>query len=82
MFLRHLNLTANRCESLSFDVVLKFTNKVAEDDTIFIIQRAILDGKLGELGVNISHVIGIPPVEGLLLFVTNTAIINFRVVSA
>jgi len=44
-------------------VVLKFGIKVAEDDTISIIQNAIVDGKLGELSVNVSHTIGIPAVE-------------------
>ncbi|XP_044180712.1 lachesin-like isoform X4 [Acropora millepora] len=52
-----------RCGSLIFDVVLKFGIKVAEDDTISIIQNAIVDGKLGELSVNVSHTIGIPAVE-------------------
>ncbi|XP_067056810.1 fibroblast growth factor receptor 3-like isoform X1 [Acropora muricata] len=51
-----------RCGSLIFDVVLKFGIKVAEDDTISIIQNAIVDGKLGELSVNVSHIIGIPAV--------------------
>ncbi|XP_067030317.1 fibroblast growth factor receptor 1-A-like isoform X2 [Acropora muricata] len=51
-----------RCGSLTFDVVLKFSIKVAEDDTISIIQNAIVDGKLGELSVNVSHIIGISPV--------------------
>jgi len=44
-------------------VVLKFGIKVAEDDTISIIQNAIVNGKLGELSVNLSHTIGIPAVE-------------------
>ena len=44
-------------------MVLKFGIKVAEDDTISIIQNAIVDGKLGELSVNVSHTIGIPAVE-------------------
>ena len=44
-------------------MVLKFGVKVAEDDTISIIQNAIVDGKLGELSVNVSHIIGIPAVE-------------------
>ena len=63
MYLFHLNLTVNRCGSLVFDVVLKFGFKVAEDETISIIQSAIVDGKLGELSVNISYVTGIPPAE-------------------
>ena len=62
MLLFHLNLTVNRCGSLIFDVVLKFGNEVAEDDTSAIIQNAIVDAKLGELRVNVSHIIGIPPV--------------------
>ncbi|XP_044180352.1 uncharacterized protein LOC114972267 isoform X2 [Acropora millepora] len=52
-----------RCGSLIFDVVLKFSIEVAECDIIFIIQSAIVHGKLGELGVNVTHIIGIPPVE-------------------
>jgi len=35
------------CGSLIFDVVLKFSAAVAEDDTISIIQKAIIDGKFG-----------------------------------
>ena len=96
MFLFYLNLTVNRCESLIFDVVLKFGIRVAEDDTISIIQSAIVDGKLGELRENVSYIIGIPPVEesttaaptsttpksdGLFLVVTDSLIINVRVVS-
>ncbi|XP_067030309.1 uncharacterized protein [Acropora muricata] len=51
-----------RCEgSLIFDVVLKFSTKVAEDDTISFLQSAIVDGKLGELSVNVSNIFGIPP---------------------
>ena len=44
-------------------MVLTFSTEVAEDDTISIIQNAIVDGKLGELSVNVSYIIGIPPVE-------------------
>ena len=95
MLLFHLNLTVNRCGGLVFDVVLKFGFKVAEDDTISIIQSAIVDGKLGELSVNVSYVVGIPPVEqrttaapssttpksgGLFLDVTDSGIIIVRVV--
>ena len=88
MFLFHLNLTVNRCGSLIFDVVLRFGIKVAEDDTISLFQSAIVDGKLGELSVNASSIIGIPPVKqstaksnGLFLVVTDSGIINVRVVS-
>ena len=42
---------------------LKFRTEVAEDDTISIIQNAIVDGKLGELSVNASYIIDTPPVE-------------------
>ncbi|XP_015777409.1 PREDICTED: roundabout homolog 1-like [Acropora digitifera] len=53
-----------RCGSLIFDVVLKFKTKAAEDDTISLIQNAIVDGMLGELSVNVSDkIIGIAPVE-------------------
>ena len=52
-----------RRESLIFDAVLMFSSEVAEDDTISIIQNAIAGGKLGELSVNVSYIIGIPPVE-------------------
>ena len=41
-------------------MALKFTTEVAEDDTISIIQSAIVDGKLGEVSVNVSYIIGIP----------------------
>ena len=43
-------------------MVLKFSTEVAEDDTISIIQNAIVNGKLGELNVSVSHITGIPPV--------------------
>ena len=49
-----------RCGSLIFDVRLKFRTDVAEDDTISIIQNAAANGKLGELSVNVSYIIGIP----------------------
>ena len=96
MFLSHLNLTVNRCGSLIFDLVLKFGVKVAEDDTISIIQSAIVDRKLGELSGNVSYIIGIPPVEqsttaaptsttsksdGLFLVVTDSGIIDVGFVS-
>ena len=51
-----------RCGSLIFDVVLKFSIKVAEDYTISRIQNSILDGQLGGLNVNTSYIIGIPPI--------------------
>lgn len=88
--------TVNRCESLIFDVVLKFGFRVAEDDTVSIIQSAIVDGKLGELSENVSFIIGIPPVkqvtamaptsttpksDGLFLVLTDNLVINTRVVS-
>ena len=96
MYLFHFSLTANGCGGLVFDVVLNFSVKVAEDDTISIIQSAIVDGKLGELSVNVSYITGIPPVErrltaaptrttpksdGLSLDVSGSGIINVRVVS-
>ena len=53
-----------RCGSLIFDVVLKFSTEVAEDETLCLIQNAAADGKLGELSVKVSHYgTGIPPVE-------------------
>ena len=53
-----------RCESLIFDAVLIFSTEVAEDDTISIIQNAAVDGKLGELSVNVSYyVTGSPAVK-------------------
>ena len=83
------HLTVNRCGSLTFDVVLKFGIKVAEDDTISFIQSAGRNGKLGELSVNVSYIIGIaaptsttPKSGGLFLVVNNSGIINVRVVSA
>ncbi|XP_044180357.1 fibroblast growth factor receptor 2-like [Acropora millepora] len=65
-------LTDARCGSLIFDVVLKFGIKVAEDDTISIIQNAIVDGNLGEISVNASYVIGIPPVEQTTITATTS----------
>ena len=94
MFWFHLNLTVNRCGSLIFDVALKFTTEVAEDDTISIIQNAIVDGKLGELSLNVSYIIGIsrfpqptittptsttPKSDGLFLLFTDSGTINLRV---
>ncbi|KAK2549873.1 Basement membrane-specific heparan sulfate proteoglycan core protein, partial [Acropora cervicornis] len=55
-------LIVARCGSLIFDVVLKFSIKVAEDDTISRIQNSIVDGQLGGLNVNTSYIIGIPPI--------------------
>ena len=51
------------CGSLIFDVVLKFSTEVAEDETISTIQTAIVGGKLGDLSVNASSITGIAPVE-------------------
>ena len=77
-------------------MVLKFGFRVAEDDTVSIIQSVIVDGKLGELRENVSYIIGIPPVkqnttmaptsiftksDGLFLVFTDNPIINVRVVS-
>ena len=45
-----------------FDVVLKFNSQAAEDVIISTIQNAIVDGMLGELMVNTSSIVGIPPV--------------------
>ena len=44
-------------------MVLKFRTEVAEDETIATIQTATVDGKLGNLSLNASSIIGIPPVE-------------------
>ena len=53
-----------RCGSLIFDVVLKFSTEVAEDEILSIIQNAAADGKLEELSVKVlCYVTGIPPVE-------------------
>ena len=43
-------------------MVLKFSIKVAEDDTISTIQSAIRDARLGKLIVNASYNIGSLPV--------------------
>ncbi|XP_015777383.1 PREDICTED: fibroblast growth factor receptor 3-like isoform X2 [Acropora digitifera] len=48
------------CGSLIFDVIFKFSTAVAEDETFSIIQNAAANGKLGELSVNVSYIIGIP----------------------
>ena len=63
MFLFRLDLSPHRCGSLIFDLVLKFGTNVAEDDTISFLQSSIVDGKLGELSVNVSYIFGIPPIE-------------------
>ena len=62
-YLFHLSFTKIflSCGSLILDVRLKFKTEVAEDDTFSIIQNAIVDGKLGELSLNVSLIIGIPP---------------------
>ena len=41
-------------------MVFKFSTVVAEDETFYIIQNAAANGKLGELSVNVSYIIGIP----------------------
>ena len=41
-------------------MVFKFSTVFAEDETFSIIQNAIVDGKLGELSMNVSYIIGIP----------------------
>ena len=51
------------CGSLIFDVVFRFRTEVAEDEIISTIQTAIVDGKLGNLNVNVLPFTGIPPVE-------------------
>ena len=51
------------CGSLIFDVVFSFRTEVAEDEIISTIQTAIVDGKLGNLSVNVLPFAGIPPVE-------------------
>lgn len=75
---------------------MKFSVRVAEDDTISVIQSAVVDGKLGELCENVSYIIGIPPVKqsttaaptsntpksnGLFILVTDSLIVNVRLVS-
>ena len=47
-------------------MVLKFSTEVGEDETISRIQTAIVDGKLGNLSVNVSSINGIPPAEQTL----------------
>ena len=41
-------------------MVFKFSTVFAEDESFSIIQNAIVDGKLGELSMNVSYIIGIP----------------------
>ena len=94
MFLFHLSLIVNRCRSLNFDVVLKFSIEVAEDDIISMIQNAALDGMLGGLSVNVSYLIPNPhgaqttitaptrtgpKSDGLFLAFTDSGTINLRV---
>ncbi|XP_068685561.1 tyrosine kinase receptor Cad96Ca-like isoform X3 [Montipora foliosa] len=52
-----------RCGSLIFELVLRFDIEVGEDHIISTIRDAIVDGTLGELNVNASSIIGIPPVK-------------------
>lgn len=54
-------------------MVLKFSIKVAEDDTISTIQSAIRDGKLGKLSVNVSYITGSLPVVPSKSSMTPTA---------
>lgn len=54
---------SSRSGSLIFDVVLNFKSLVTEDDIISSIQTTIKDGKLGNLRVNVSFIIGNTPVE-------------------
>ncbi|XP_068685579.1 fibroblast growth factor receptor 4-like isoform X1 [Montipora foliosa] len=51
-----------RCESLIFELVLRFNIEVAEDLIISTIRNATVDGRFGELSVNASSIIGVPPV--------------------
>ena len=44
-------------------MVFKFSTVVAEDETFAIIQNATANGKLGELNMTVSYVVGIPPDE-------------------
>ena len=44
-------------------MVLKFSIGVSDDATISKIQNATVNEKLGELNVNVSYIIGIPPVK-------------------
>ena len=44
-------------------MVLKFSIEVSEDATVSVIQNATANEKLGELRVNVSFIIGIPPVK-------------------
>ena len=44
-------------------MVFRFRTEVAEDEIISTIQTAIVDGKLGNLSVNVLPFTGIPPVE-------------------
>ena len=61
---------------------MKFSNEVAKDDIMAIIQNASVNGKLGGLKVNTSCIIGIPPhpktTTGLVLVVAQGGIISLR----
>ena len=63
-------------------MVVKFSNEVAEDDILAIIQNASVNGKLGGLNVNTSCMIRIPPdpktTTGLFLVVSHGGIISLR----
>ncbi|XP_074633570.1 uncharacterized protein LOC141892260 isoform X6 [Acropora palmata] len=54
---------SSRSGSLIFDVVLNFKSVVTDGDIISSIQTIIKDGKLGNLRVNVSFIIGNTPVE-------------------
>ena len=56
------NIYGCRCGSLIFELVLRFNIEVPEDHIISTIRNAIMDGRLGELNVNASSIIGVPPV--------------------
>lgn len=63
-------------------MVVKFSNEVAKDDIMAIIQNASVNGKLGLLNVNTSCIIRIPPdpktTTGLFLVVAHGGIISLR----
>ena len=52
-----------RCGSLIVDLALKFTSVVSEAWVLSTLRSGIIDGKLGELAVNASSIVGIPVIE-------------------
>ncbi|XP_020602481.1 hemicentin-1-like isoform X1 [Orbicella faveolata] len=53
-----------RCGSVIVDLALKFKSTVKESDVLRTLQDAAKDGKLGDLDVNASSIVGVRPQTG------------------